>query len=291
MQAKLSVVPSSVGFGSVTVGVANTQTVTLSNSGNSNLVVSNDTLSGSGFTVSSIALPLTVTPGNSAALTVGFDPTSTVAYSGSLSVASNAPGSPLSIPLSGTGAAKNAQLSSTPSTVSFGNVTQGTSSTQSITLKNSGNTSLSVSKITVAGTYFAASIPALPVTLSAGQTLSFNSTFSPSASGSFTGSLSVASTAANSPLSVPLSGSGVTNVTHKASLTWTSSTSTVAGYNVYRGTQNGGPYTKVNSSVVTGSAYSDSSVQAGTTYYYVVTSVTSAGVESVHSSQVSGTIP
>lgn len=290
-QARISVVPSSVGFGSVAVGVNNTQTLTVGNPGNANLVISKDTLAGSGFTVSAVTLPLTVIPGSSAALTVGFDPASAIAYSGSLSLASNAPGSPTSVPLSGTGVAKSAQLSSTPTAVSFGNVTQGTSAAQTITLKNSGNTSLSVSKITAAGTYFAASVPALPVTLSVGQTLSFTTTFSPSAAGSFTGSASVVSTATNSPLSIPLSGTGVSTATHKASLTWTPSTSTVAGYNVYRGTQNGGPYSKINSSVVTGSAYTDSSVQAGTTYYYVVTSVTSAGVESVHSSQVSGTIP
>jgi hypothetical protein len=46
-------------------------------------------------------------------------------------------------------------------------------------------------------------------------------------------------------------------------LTWTASTSAVSGYNVYRGNQTGGPYTMVSSSLVTGTAYTDATVQSG----------------------------
>jgi fibronectin type 3 domain-containing protein len=99
----------------------------------------------------------------------------------------------------------------------------------------------------------------------------------------------VTSTATNSPLSIPLSGAGL--AAHKAMLGWTPSTSTVSGYNVYRGTQKGGPYTKLTSSLVPGSSYSDLTVQSAMTYYYVVTSVQSNGMESVHSPEVSATIP
>jgi fibronectin type 3 domain-containing protein len=99
----------------------------------------------------------------------------------------------------------------------------------------------------------------------------------------------VTSTATNSPLSIPVSGTGV--VARKATLSWTPSTSTVSGYNVYRGAQKGGPYTKLTSSVLSGSTYADQTVQSGVTYYYVVTSVQSNGTESVHSNEVSATIP
>jgi len=74
-------------------------------------------------------------------------------------------------------------------------------------------------------------------------------------------------------------------------LDWTASTSAVIGYNVYRGTQDGGPYTLLNSSLVTTTQYQDSSVQSGQTYYYVVTAVDSSHVESTNSNQVSATIP
>jgi hypothetical protein len=78
---------------------------------------------------------------------------------------------------------------------------------------------------------------------------------------------------------------------HSAALSWTASTSTVSGYNVYRGTVNGGPYTLINLSLVTGPSYTDTTVQSGVTYYYVTTAVDSSGVESVDSNQVTAVIP
>jgi fibronectin type 3 domain-containing protein len=74
-------------------------------------------------------------------------------------------------------------------------------------------------------------------------------------------------------------------------LTWNASTSTVAGYNVYRSTVNGGSYTKINSSLVSALNYTDSTVQNGTTYYYVTTAVDSSGNESAFSNQASAAIP
>jgi hypothetical protein len=74
-------------------------------------------------------------------------------------------------------------------------------------------------------------------------------------------------------------------------LNWQTSTSTVSGYNVYRGTVSGGPYSRVNSSLVSGLSYTDSALAASTTYYYVTTSVNSSGVESGYSNQASATIP
>jgi hypothetical protein len=77
----------------------------------------------------------------------------------------------------------------------------------------------------------------------------------------------------------------------------------VAGYNLYRSTTPGGPYTKVNTSLITQTQYDDlavsstmaqnninssSSAASGTTYYYVVTSVDGQGDESVHSQEASG---
>jgi hypothetical protein len=183
------------------------------------------------------------------------------------------------------------QLSASPSSLAFGNVTDGTSSKQTVTLKNSSNSSVSVSKIAVSGTYFSVGGLTTPVTLAAGQTAGFSVTFAPTTAGAFTGSVAVTSTASNSALSIALSGTGAAASTHKAMLSWTPSTSTVSGYNVYRGTQKGGPYTKITSSLVPGANYSDLTVQAGLTYYYVVTSVMSNGAESVHSSEVSATIP
>ena len=73
-------------------------------------------------------------------------------------------------------------------------------------------------------------------------------------------------------------------------LTWTASpTATVTGYNVYRGTMSGGPYTKVNGSPVAGSPFTDTTVTTGTMYYYVVSAVDTNNVESVFSNEASAT--
>jgi hypothetical protein len=88
-----------------------------------------------------------------------------------------------------------------------------------------------------------------------------------------------------------LGGTCVTG--HSVSLSWTASTSPNVGYNVYRGTTSGGPYpTKVNSSLVDGTSYVDSTVQAGQTYYYVATAVDkSNNNESTYSNQAQAVIP
>jgi len=75
-------------------------------------------------------------------------------------------------------------------------------------------------------------------------------------------------------------------------LTWTASVSTtVVGYNVYRGTVAGGPYTQVNSSLVNGTTYSDTPVAPGTTYFYIVTAVDPHNLASDYSGEISATTP
>lgn len=79
---------------------------------------------------------------------------------------------------------------------------------------------------------------------------------------------------------------------HSVSLAWTASTSQgVVGYNVYRGTASGGPYTKVNSALLAVTNYSDTTVDSEQTYYYVTTAVNSSNVESAYSNQADVVIP
>jgi fibronectin type 3 domain-containing protein len=80
-------------------------------------------------------------------------------------------------------------------------------------------------------------------------------------------------------------------VNHSVALSWTASASTVVGYNTYSSTTTGGPYAKLTSAPNAGTTYTDSTVQAGLTYYYVVTAVDSSGMESADSTQISATIP
>jgi hypothetical protein len=78
---------------------------------------------------------------------------------------------------------------------------------------------------------------------------------------------------------------------HSVALSWHASSSAVSGYNVYRATTNGGPYSKINSGLITVASYTDTSVSGATTYYYVSTSVDSAGIESAYSNQATAAIP
>jgi hypothetical protein len=77
---------------------------------------------------------------------------------------------------------------------------------------------------------------------------------------------------------------------HSVPLTWTPSTSSGVSYNVYRGTMSGGPYNLLKGGVST-TAYTDSNVQSGSTYYYVTTAVDASGVQSVYSDEAQAIIP
>jgi fibronectin type 3 domain-containing protein len=84
----------------------------------------------------------------------------------------------------------------------------------------------------------------------------------------------------------------VAQTPHSVVLTWNASTSTVVGYYVYRSTTSGTGYAKLNaSSAATGLTYTDTTVQNGTTYYYVTTAVDSSGTESLHSNEAQAPIP
>jgi hypothetical protein len=80
-------------------------------------------------------------------------------------------------------------------------------------------------------------------------------------------------------------------VQHTVTLTWTADASPVAGYNVYRSTVSGGPYTRINSALNAATNYVDNSVLSGQTYYYVTTAVNTAGAESAYSNQVTASVP
>ncbi|HTB91280.1 MAG TPA: choice-of-anchor D domain-containing protein [Candidatus Sulfotelmatobacter sp.] len=291
VQPQISVVPTSVSFGNVSVGVNNTQTITIRNPGTAPLSVTQASLAGTGFTSSGPVLPLSIAPGGSSSFSVGFTPASATNYSGSVTLISNTPNSPLVVPLAGTGVATILQLSASPASLSFGSLTTGTSATQSVTISNTGNSSVSISQITESGAGFSTTGMALPLTLAASQSTSFSVAFAPTATGSLAGSITVVSNAANSPLAIALSGTGTAPVSYTVALNWTPSSSTYSGFNVYRSTTSGGPYSKVDTSMIATPSYTDAAVTQGQTYFYVATEVDSTGMESGYSSEVSATIP
>ena len=181
-------------------------------------------------------------------------------------------------------------LSVSPQSVAFGNVLLGTSARQTVTLSNSSSAAITVNGVGITGTGFSQTGAALPLTLASGQSSTVTVTFAPQNSGSLSGALQISSNASNSSVSVALSGTGST-VQHSVDVNWGASTSTVAGYNVYRGTVSGGPYSKINTTLITGLTFTDNAVSSGATYYYVVTAVAADGTQSSFSSQVQAVIP
>jgi hypothetical protein len=291
VQALIAVVPTSVSFGNVSVGVTNTQSVTVRNPGTATLTISQATVSGSGFTVSGITLPLTLAAGASSAFTVSYAPTSSGNTTGALTLTSNAPASPLSAALSGSGIAQVRTLSSNPTALNFGSLNQNTSASQSVILTNTGNASVTISQLNIAGAGFSDSGISLPITLAAGQSTSFNAIFDPTTSGNLSGSATVVSNATNSPMSIAFSGSGITPSIHSIDLSWTASTSTVVGYNVFSASQTGGPYTRINSCPMSVTNFSSANAVSGQSYFFVTTAVDASGAESANSNEAITIIP
>jgi Cep192 domain 4/Abnormal spindle-like microcephaly-assoc'd, ASPM-SPD-2-Hydin len=283
---------SSVSFGNVQVGSKQSQSVTLANSGTTSITVSAATVSGSGFSLGSVSLPLTVAAGQKQTVSMSFAPQAAGAANGTLAVTSNASNGTIDVALSGTGTANtvSSQLSVSPASINFGNVAVGSVQDQIGTLSASG-ASVTVSSAAWNGQGYSVSGITFPVSVAAGNSISYTVSFTPQAAGSTPGSISFVSDASNSPSTQTLTGSGTQASSHTVALSWTASTSTVAGYNVYRGTQSGGPYAKLNSSLLASTNYTDAGVVSGTTYYYVATAVDSSNVESAYSTPATAAIP
>ena len=291
-QANLITIPSSANLGSVPVGSTSSQTILVSNTGNATLTITQANVSGAGFSTSGLTLPLSINPSSSSIFNVVFQPAAAGSANGSLSLISNSIGSPTSLTLSGMGVAETQTLSFSTTNVSFGNVGINSSSTNGVTITNTGNSNVQISGITVGGPGYTLSGASTPVTLVPSQIMTFNVVFTPTGTGSASGSVMVASNATGSPATITLSGTGVTQVTHTVGLSWTASTTSgVVGYNVYRSTTSGTGYAKINGSPVTPVDYTDNTVANSTTYYYVTTAVDGRGNESSFSNEATAVIP
>ena len=181
-------------------------------------------------------------------------------------------------------------LHSSATSLSFGTVSVSSSNTQNVTLTNTGTSTVTISNVAVTGAGFNAT-GVSGLILSSGQTATLSATFDPMAAGSATGSVTVTSNAVNSPIVIPLSGTGQAQASYSVSLTWAPSVSAVTGYYVYSSTLSGGPYAKLTSSLLPSTNFTDTTVQHGQSYYYVVTAVNSQNQESSYSGQVAAAIP
>ena len=183
------------------------------------------------------------------------------------------------------------QLTASTTALSYGNITVGASKILPVTLTNSGGSSVSISNVTLSGAGVSSSGVSSGLIVAAGSSANLNVTFAPSTSGVLGGTITINSNATDSTVTISLSGTAVLPISHSVTLTLAPNSSNVVGYNVYRSSISNGPYTKLDSPPFTSTTYIDSTVLANQTYYYVATSVDSAGNETGDSNQVSATIP
>ena len=174
------------------------------NTGNATLDFSNISVTGP-FAISSNTCGTTLSAGHGCTVKVTFTPTTIGPASGILSVADNAPGSPQTVPLSGTGVA---QATVTPTSLAFGNVRVGTTSVaKKVTLRNNLPTTLTGISISTVGP-FSVSGSTCTTTLASKTSCTISVTFSPTTIGPASGTLGVTDSANNSPQTVSLSGTG-----------------------------------------------------------------------------------
>jgi hypothetical protein len=209
----VSLTPVSIAYPATTVGLTSTaQLVALTNTGNATLTMSSIALTGTNPTsfVEIGTCGTSLAAGASCAMYVGFKPASVGALSAALSVTDNAAGSPHKVTLTGTGTAvPTLKLSATA--ITFPTTLHGTTSAaQTVTLTNSGTSTMTFSSITLTGTNPTdfVELNTCSATLPPSGSCNVYLAFKPAAAGAFKATLSIADNGAASPQSVALAGTG-----------------------------------------------------------------------------------
>jgi hypothetical protein len=212
----ITVSTATLSFGSVLTNGSKTLDLSISNSGDSDLVVSNIAITGTVFTFATApSLPMTIAKGNTGTVTIKFMPVSAQVYNGTVTVTSNDPDSPTTtVNLTGTGISQP-EIDITPVSLTFGNVSTSTTLDKTVSIRNTGTANLTLtSALTITGStaFTIVAQPATPIT--PGGSVNVTIRFSPTAVFEYSGYLRVQSNDSDEPdLSIPLSGTGTTQST------------------------------------------------------------------------------
>lgn len=211
LSAQLSQSASQMNFASVAIHTSTMQTLTLTATGTSSVTINAVMIMGAGFAISKNNLPVTLSPGQSVTVQVLFSPTSIGQARGQLTISSNAStGSTMVVVLSGTGtAAPGPQLTVSAGSLSFGDVTVNTDTTQALTLNSTGIAPVTIDSVAIAGAGFTLEGGSLPTTLNPSQTLTLEVRFHPTTTGLARGQLVIGSDSSVENTNViALSGTG-----------------------------------------------------------------------------------
>ena len=186
----IDVNPMSLEFGSVTVGETIQQNVTVSNTGDAVLVVSDITSSNAAFSADLTSFDLN--PGENKTVVVSFTPADADDYTGDLTIVSNDPDEAnVIVSMSGTGVVFYPDIDVNPTEIDFGTVTVGEPAQQNIVVSNNGDAVLSVNDITSSNSAFTVDITSFNVNPGENQTVVV--TFSPTEMEAYTGELTIVS--------------------------------------------------------------------------------------------------
>lgn len=206
----LSVNNGTLNFGNVVVGSTATLTVTATNSGPSSVTVSSLSISTQFFKLVSPSLPVTVASGQSVTVTVSFTPNAVGTFNATATITSDASNATSTVNLTGAGVstAQPGTLSASPATLSVGSVTVGSSGTASGTLSATGAT-VTVTAASTNNAAFKISGLTFPATVPVGGSVPFTVTFSPTAAGAASATLTFTSNGQPTSTTEALSGTGI----------------------------------------------------------------------------------
>jgi hypothetical protein len=206
--ATVTVTPTSLTFASQTVGVTSAaKPVTVKNTSTISTTITPAT-TGDFAIASTSTCGTSLAGGASCTVNVTFTPEQSGALTGTLTITDSAANSPQKVALKGTGAAAVAKITVTPASLSFPSTAVGaTSAAKNVTVKNTGTASTSLS-FGITGDFAIAPNGTCGSSLAAGANCTVSVTFTPTQTGTRTGSLTVTDQAANSPQSVSLTGTG-----------------------------------------------------------------------------------
>ena len=203
----VSIQPSLLQFSVVDVGTTSSpMSAILRNMGSAPLTIASKTVAGDFAETDDCGT--SVAAASFCTFSVTFSPTVPGSSVGTISLADDAAGSPHRINLAGDGFSDAGFASISPSSLTFGAAMVGTTSTpQTITVTNTGNSPLTISQVLASGDF--AVVNNNCTSVAANATCTLQVTFSATASGSRTGTVTFTDSAANSPQIVNLTGSGI----------------------------------------------------------------------------------